>query len=171
MDIFEHNGKQFISISGKDYFLIKGYRKNRDNFIFIQVFGKTPLHKEDLPSKEWEIVQSKAGTERIWTAYQKKYFKYDTQASEPTLVFIGASTEGSYFIALLNICKRLNLEIKTDELKQLSGRFAIGEVESHHLDKLSDEGNSGVDAVLITFNSFFEEKDAQQLIKEDVSNG
>ena len=68
MQVFEHQGQKYIGINGKDYFLLHGYRVNYNKFILIQVSGKTPLNKEDLPSKTWEVIATKVGQQRVWTA-------------------------------------------------------------------------------------------------------
>ena len=47
MDFFEFNGKPFVNINGKDYFLLRGYGRSWKNFLFVQVSGATPLRKED----------------------------------------------------------------------------------------------------------------------------
>lgn len=166
METFEHAGRKYISINGKDYFLLRGYRKNRDRFIFVQVFGRTPLHKEDLPSKDWEVFRTKSGGELVWTAYRKKYFKYDTEAADPALVFIGASSQGSFFIALSNICKRFNFDMNNNALNRIALLYSIGEWKSGHLETINDEGNSGVDAVLVSFDRFFEEENARKVMAE-----
>ena len=165
METFEHDGGKYISINGKDYFLVRGYRKKRDRFIFVQVFGRTPLHKEDLPTKEWEIVRTKSGGKRVWTAYQKKHFKYDTEAADPALVFIGASTQGSFFIALSHISKRFGFDMSNEALNQPALLYSTGEWENSHLETMNDEGNSGVDAVLVSFDRFFKEEDARKVIE------
>jgi len=58
MHLFHHANYPFISINGKDYFLLRGYRADRGHFIFAQVYGRTPLRKEDMPTKDWEIVRT-----------------------------------------------------------------------------------------------------------------
>lgn len=165
METFEHGGKNYISINGKDYFLIRGYMKNRDRFIFIEVHGRTPLHKEDMPSKDWEIIRTKSGGERAWTAYRKKYFKYDTEAAYPTLAFIGASKQGSFFMALSQICKRFGFDMSNEALTQSALLYSTGEWECGHLETMNDEGNSGVDAVLISFDSLFDEEYARKVLE------
>jgi hypothetical protein len=53
---FTYQDKNCIDINGKSYFLVRGYEsyKSRE-FVFVQVTGSTPLRKEDLPAKDWEV--------------------------------------------------------------------------------------------------------------------
>lgn len=164
METFEHDGKRYISINGKDYFLVRGFRKNNDRFIFVQVYGRTPLHKEDMPGKDWEIVRTKSGGERVYTAYRKKYFKYDSEAAYPTFVFIGASAQGSFFIALSHIRKRFGLDVSDDFLKRFALLYSTDEQKDRRLETIRDDGNSDVEAVLVEFNSFFDEETARNIL-------
>ena len=130
METFEHGGKKYVSINGKDYFLLRGHRRDFRTFIFIQVSGRTPLHKEDLPGKDWDDITSRRGTERVWTAYHRKYFSYDSNAEHPSLAFIGATTKGSYFIAFRHVAKRFGLTADGADLSEIAKQFAFGELDS-----------------------------------------
>ena len=165
MNTFDHEGKNFISIKGKDYFLLRGYQKNYGKFIFIQVTGTIPLHKEDLPTKEWEILRSKAGGERAWTAYIKSYFNYNTERANPVLAFLGGSTEGSYFITLKYISKRFNLNIENEEIHKVARRYTEGKLSNYHLSKESDLGNSEVSLLIFDFGYGFDVEDAKRILK------
>jgi hypothetical protein len=154
METFTHDGQRCLSVNGKDFFLIRGYTKNHQKFIFIQVAGNTPLNKEDLPSKSWEVIRTRAGKERVWMAYQKNYFQYETQRSDPALAFVGASTEGSFFLALKQIVRRFNLGYGDNRIHELALKHASGQISHWRLERLHDQGNTGVDAVLMDFSGF-----------------
>lgn len=165
MDIFEYHNKKGISINGKDYFLLRGYKKDWNRFILIQVSGNTPLNKEDMPNKEWEILKSKANSERVWTAYKKNYFNYETKRENPTLAFLGASTIGSYFIALKYIARRFNLIFQDQEIYNIALKHAKHEIESRHIERQQDMGSSRTDLIIIEFGHFFDERTASVILK------
>lgn len=168
MKCFEHNGNQCISINGKDYFLLRGYMSEH-KFIFVQLTGSTPLHKEDMPSKDWEILTTKAGKEKVWTAYKKTYFKYGTEKDCPDLAFIGATTQGSYFLALKWLAKRFNHNIPDEELHNRAGQLLNSEYFRRTLTKCNDKGNSGEDALLLHFGITTDEEDVIQILKGELT--
>lgn len=165
MDIFEYQNKKGISINGKDYFLLRGYKKDWNRFILIQVSGNTPLNKEDMPTKDWEILRSKANSERVYTAYVKSYFNYETKREHPTLAFLGASTVGSYFIALKHIARRFNLNSQDQEIYNMALKYAKREIESRHIERLHDLGSSKTDLITVEFGYFFDERTASVILK------
>ena len=165
MHVYEHGGKKFISINGKDYFLIRGYQNSRGNLIFVQVSGKTALHKEDLPNNSWGIIRSKAGKHRAWTAFNKSFFRYNQETDEKKLVLIGASTEGSCFLALKWLNEKFNLKLEQKVLVRVAERYANREFSTHRFEFLNDKGNSGAKAVLLEIPSYFDEEDALQIFK------
>jgi len=165
MHVYEHGGKKFISINGKDYFLIRGYQNSRGNLIFVQVSGKTPLNKEDLTNNSWGLIRSKAGKDRAWTAFNKSYFRYDQEADEKKLAFIGASTEGSCFLALKWLNEKFNLKLEPKVLARVAEQYANQKVSSHELQMLRDKGNTGAKAVLLEISSYFDESDALKIFK------
>jgi hypothetical protein len=165
MDVYTHNGQKYININGKDYFLIRGYKQDYSKFIFVQVTGNTPLHKEDMPTKNWEVIRTKSGSERVWTAYQKSLFAYKSTRENLKLAFIGASTEGSYFLALKVMAKRYNLSIGDKSLYSLACRYASREFSAHHLTSREDEGNSGVRMALIDIPSYVDKESVIAMFK------
>jgi hypothetical protein len=147
-----------ISVNGKDFFLIRGYQRDYRSFIFVQVAGNTALNKEDLPSKGWEVLRARTGKDRVWTAYRKSYFQYQTRRADPTLAFVGASTEGSYFLALREIARRFCLRCEDGDIQTSAERYARGEMSHWRMERLHDKGNTGVYAVLVEFSSFDKEE-------------
>ena len=166
MDVFTHLGQSYVSINGKDYFLIRGYRKNWKNFIFVQVHGRTPLRKEDLPGKDWEVLTTKVGGCRVWTAYAKRYFQYDTRRENPTFAFVGASTEGSFFLALSHIARRFSVSVGEAEVQRLAGLYAEEKRRDRVFEVERDDGCSGAKMVVVSFDSFFDEERAKTIFSE-----
>jgi len=165
MDTFEYHNKKGISINGKDYFLLRRYKKDLNRFILIQVSGNTPLNKEDMPSKEWEILKSKANSEKVYTAYIKSYFNYETKRKNQTLAFLGASTTGSYFIALKYIARRFNLNFQDQEIYNIALKYAKREIENRHLERKYDLGSSETDLIIVEFSYFFDKETASDILK------
>ena len=166
MDIFEYKGKKYISINGKDYFLLRGYGKNNNRMIFIQVSGSTPLRKEDLPNKEWEVMKTKSGKRNVWTAYNKKWFRYDTTKENNCMAFIGATTKASYFIALRHISMKFNLSMNDDEIEKIVNEYINDKKYKSAVTEQEDMGNSGESMVMIDF-CYMDEKEAKRILKRE----
>ena len=167
MQLFEHQGEKYISINGKDYFLLRGYRINYRKFIFVQVTGKTPLNKEDLPSKAWEIICTRAGGKRVWTAFIKSHFAYESKKQSGKLAFVGGSTHGSYFIVLKILALRWKFKLEEKELFEIARQYASGERSHYRLEKCPDMGNSDVDLILLDFGGCFDETILNRILKGD----
>jgi len=165
MKVFSHNGENYISINGKDYYLLRGYQTSYGRFIFLQVSSKTSLNKEDLPSSDWNLIKTLSGRRRIWTAYAKRYFNYSREADEIKLAFLGASTAGSYFLALRWLAQRYKFSISTDEIFQLALSYAEGKADDYHFHRLVDLGNSDVDMVLFDSGYYFDWEEANKILK------
>lgn len=163
MTIYEWQGHKCISINGKDYFLIRAYGIGWDKFILIQVSGRTPLKKEDLPTKDWEVLASKVGDSRVWTAYHKGYFAYETERQDPALAFLGATTEGSYYLALRYLAEKFRIAV--NDLHRAAHLYATGQARSCYLKRCQDLGNSGEDLVLLEFDSYLDADEASRILK------
>ena len=163
MLVFDCKGGKGININGKDYFLIRGYTRNYDDFIFLQVSGSTSLRKEDLPNKDWNVFVTKTAEQRVYTAYRKPYFNYKTTKADVTLCYIGASTQGSYFIALKDIARIYKLVVSDEALFERAGREEV--INSRGLEKLNDKGILDVDAVMVRYDNWdMKESRARELI-------
>ncbi len=165
MQCFEHQGQKYIGINGKDYFLLRGYRVNYTKYIFIQVSGKTLLNKEDLPSKAWEIICTKAGGQRVWTAYVKNYFAYESSKDGGKWAFLGATTVGSYFLALKIMCRQTQMRMEEKELQLIARQYALGQRSHYRLEACADLGSSEADLVLADFGGCFNDNDANYILK------
>ncbi len=166
MHTFEHKGQNFININGKDFFLIQGYQTSRGGFCFLMVTGKTLLKKEDLPNKNWELLTSKQGREKVQTAYYKNYFRYNTTQTSAKLIFIGGSTEGSYYLTFSPMNRHFGLGVSETHLTKIAVDFVKESQRHHSLSKLSDCGNANCNAVLWEL-SYFDENDAKRLMGGD----
>src|SRR3989344_2507580 len=149
MYAYEHHDQKFISINGKDYFLIRGFQSDRNRFIFIQVTGKTPLNKEDLPNGDWSIIRSKAGKQRIWTAFSKTYFRYNQDRDDKKLLFIGANSQGSCYLALRWLAKSFNQKITEKALVEVAEKYSAEEISFYRFKLIEDQGNFQEKAVLL----------------------
>jgi hypothetical protein len=67
---FDVDGTKHIAINGKSFYLLRAYVIRYDKFIFVQVFGRSALTKDDLPEKNWEIVVTK-GTQGQFLAISR----------------------------------------------------------------------------------------------------
>jgi len=165
MKLFSYDGKNYIYINGKDYFLLRGYQTDYGKFIFVQVSGATSLNKEDLPGTDWSLLKTLMGKQRIWTAYAKRYFNYDQEGNDFKVGFLGLSTEGSYFLALRWLAQRFKFQISPEKLSKIAEAYVSGENYNYHLKSLHDLGNSNVDMVVFESGYSFEEEDFKSILK------
>ncbi len=149
MKVYTFNNLAGININGKDYYLIRGY-KSFGEIVFIQVSGETPLHKEDLPDKDWEIIKTKSNSDVFYTAYKKSLFRYNTEAKQYRVMFIGATTQGSRYLALKWAANKFNIQYNEERLSRLSESE-----ELPHITMMSDIGSTNEKAVMITVDEFF----------------
>jgi len=164
MNIFNYKNNNCISINGKDYFLLRAYRLNYNSLIFLQVTGSTPLHKEDMPEKNWEIITTKSNGTRVYTAYKKPYFSYNLNNGIKKLAFVSATITGSYFLTLKFIAKKFNINLSNKELYSLAKKYEKEELFNYQLNKLNDEGNTDESMILFDPGYSFEKDDALKLL-------
>jgi len=104
--------RPYTVINGKDFAVYRFFDPGRPGPLFLQVAGRTQLTKEDLPTDDWIVLQTRAGTTRVSTAWRKPWFDYKLDATRK-LAFLGASTSGSYYLALRYLVRRFG--ISSDE--------------------------------------------------------
>jgi hypothetical protein len=166
MRVYSFDNKNYASINGKDYFLLRGYKTNYDKFIFIQVTGTTPLNKEDLPGSDFNVLKTLLGKQRIWTAYAKRFFNYDQEGSNDfKLAFIGLSTQGSYYLALKWLTQKFKHPISNQELANIARAYVADKKNTYHFKTLTDHGNSKVDLVLFESGYSLDDQDIQLILK------
>lgn len=104
--------RPYTVINGKDFAVYRFFEPGRHGPLFLQVAGRTQLTKEDLPTDDWIVLQTRAGTTRVSTAWRKQWFDYKLDATRK-LAFLGASTAGSFYLALRYLVRRFG--VTTDE--------------------------------------------------------
>lgn len=141
--IFEFNKQKFISINGKSFFLARAYSRNDP--IFIQAAGNYQLFEEDLPdSKKWRLIKTKYQDQTVYTAYNQEYHNYGSERMSGKLLFPAPTSQGSFFLIWKYVNDRFGLRIDEERLSK------IPEEEYHWgLDRIRDEGNSGVNVYLL----------------------
>lgn len=145
---FDVDGRSYIRINGKTFYLLRGYCIRYDKWILVQVFGTTALTKDDLPEKNWEVVATKGSEGKVYTAWKPSYF----DGSNETRVFVGASYVAS--VRLL-IAARL-----ADPLLSRAVAAATAENRPPYdsgISTLDDKGSSGVPAVMLDRDYQFNE--------------
>ena len=160
MQTFTHQGKTYTLINGKEYYLIRGYRTGdnwKADWIFIQVYGKVPLHPEDLPSDEWEIIKTKGKAEYpICTAYLPKYFDYRSLKDDQfkKLYFIGMTERGSLFIAPNFLRDHYKLKIPDSQFEKAVKALPEGSNYQRNINQVADQGNSQTPAYYVEFDKW-----------------
>ena len=161
MQTFDYKEKTYITINGKDYFLIRGYCDGshwKERWFFIQVYGKTPLHPEDLPDDTWEIIKTRAKEGSIFTAYKPKFFDYHLIKEENNdykkVYFIGMNPEGSLYLALSFLSKLYRIKVSDQTMKDIIQRLQNGKrnIYSREIGKIGDHGNSKTPIYCIEFD-------------------
>ena len=161
MEIFKFKNEKYITINGKDYYLLRLYTRDNDKWgldkeaVFIQAFGKIPLQKSDLPEGEWEIIKTRQGKEAVYTAYKKPYFlngNGEKKVARPQ-VFVGMDTEGSYYLALKYLNEKLGKKATKKDLKKLTKILMEDNHNYYEFRVLQDYGNAGINAVKVDLNN------------------
>ena len=159
MQTFTHRDKTYITINGKDYFLVRGYQEGqryRSDFAFIQVYGKTPLHPEDLPADSWALIKTKIKADPPWifTAYNPKFFDYDgvKEGVYKKLIFMGMTEKASLYVALDRIRQIYRLKVSDEALAKLTCRLM--KEKPYYFETVQDQGNSGVPAIQVEFDQW-----------------
>lgn len=187
MQLFSHKGKKFITINGKEFYLLQGFkaqarRYGMGDFVFLQVAGRSPLHYEDLPEKGWKIVRSKTAQGIIFTAYDEAFFDYDTAKEDRSeakkeMLFVGRNRAGGLYLALYVSARLLRVTVSDDDLKAAVKRIMKAEERSEHypLIEIEDEGNEKNTAYFLRGigNSYQEmgEEELKSLIEKPKTNG
>lgn len=115
----------YTVINGKDFAVYRWFEPDRHGPIFIQVAGRTSLAKEDLPTDDWIVLQTRAGQTRVSTAWRKQWFDYKPDATRK-LAFLGASTEGSLYLALRYLVRRFGVTTNEGTLAARASVLATG---------------------------------------------
>jgi len=141
---FEVDGQRYIRINGKSFYLLRGYCIRYEKFVFVQVFGRGALTKDDLPEKNWELLATKGREGKVYTAWKPGFF----DGSNEQRLFLGATKEASVRSLLttvapgIDISRALAAAFRADGAEFLAGtiRHETG------IAAFDDHGNSGVPA-------------------------
>jgi len=151
--------RPYTVINGKDFAVYRFFEPGRHGPLFLQVAGRTQLTKEDLPTDDWIVLQTRAGTTRVSTAWRKQWFDYKLDATRK-LAFLGASTAGSFYLALRYLVRRFG--VTTDE-GTIAGR-ASDVPYGFIFEKTRDIALTETDLVTLELPSYFDAEAAAQIV-------
>ena len=117
--------RPYTVINGKDFAVYRFFDPGRHGPLFLQVAGRTQLTKEDLPTDDWIVLQTRAGMTRVSTAWRKQWFDYKLDATRK-LAFLGASTAGSFYLALRYLARRFGVAVDEMQLAARASDLANG---------------------------------------------
>lgn len=157
MRTLDVDGRVYITINGKTFYLLRGYPAKRyGSFAFVQVHGTAPLTKDDLPEKNWEVILTRVGATKVYTAYKPSFF----DGTNEHQLSVAATKEAAAFFLIRRLHQELNHEDAAKLAAAMHGNYSSGVTE------VLDQGNSGVPAVCIEdrwrFNNWVE-----RTLKED----
>ena len=163
MRIINVNSHPYTVINGKDFAVFRWFAPPQHGPLFIQVAGRTALAREDLPTEDWMVIPGRDRGHRLATAWRKPWFDYRPDATRK-LAFLGASTEGSYFLALRYIARRFGLTVAETELAGASDAF-VRRSDTHSVfDTTLDLGLSQAHLVTLDVPSYWGPDDATRLL-------
>jgi hypothetical protein len=156
--------RPYTVINGKDFAVYRFFEPGRHGPLFIQLAGRTQLTKEDLPTDDWIVLQTRAGTTRVSTAWRKPWFDYKLDATRK-LAFLGASTPGSFYLALRYIVRRFGVSTDEATLASRASDLANGidAPYSFIFEKTPDAALTETNLVTLDLPSYFDASAAEQL--------
>lgn len=154
--------RPYTVINGKDFAVYRWFEADRHGPVFLQVAGRTSLAREDLPTDDWIVVPARSSTHRIATAWRKPWFEYKSDATRK-LAFLGASTEGSLFLALRYIARRFGTAVEETAIASRATALLTLDLP-YYLHRSTDRGLSGSDLVTLDLPSHFDTDDATRLM-------
>ena len=163
MHLITISKRPYTVINGKDFAVYRWHEPERHGPIFIQVAGRTSLAREDLPTDDWILVPGRSGTQRLATAWRKPWFDYKLDATRK-LAFLGASTEGSLYLALRYVARRFGVSIEDPDIVRGSTALLSSDALPYYLQRSRDAALSGVDLITADLPSTFDRDDAARLL-------
>ena len=157
--------RPYTVINGKDFAVYRFFEPGRHGPLFLQVAGRTQLTKEDLPTDDWIVLQTRAGTTRVSTAWRKPWFDYKLDATRK-LAFLGGSTEGSYYLALRYIVRRFGVTTDEATIAECASDLTNG-IDlpcSSIFEKTRDTALTETDLVTLELPSFFDATATAELL-------
>ena len=149
--------RPYTVINGKDFALYRLFEPGRHGPLFLQVAGRTQLTKEDLPTDDWIVLQTRAGTTRVSTAWRKPWFDYKLDATRK-LAFLGASTAGSFYLALRYLVRRFGFATDEGTIAARAADLATG-IDAPHssiFEKIRDTALTDTELVTLDLPSYFD---------------
>lgn len=133
--------------------------------VFIQVAGRTALSREDLPTDDWIVLPGRDRGHRIATAWRKPWFDYKLDAARK-LAFVGASTEGSFYLALRYLVRRFGLIASIADLAGWSGELARRTTlpYPHVVERSTDSGLTDTGLVTLDIPLHWERDDGTRFL-------
>ncbi|MCG3193073.1 MAG: hypothetical protein DIJKHBIC_02322 [Thermoanaerobaculia bacterium] len=157
--------RPYAVINGKDYAVCRWFSHHRQGPLFLQLAGRTPLSKEDLPQNDWVVQTIRDGQRRISTTWRQPWFDHRMDASRK-LAFLGASTAGSLFLALRYIASRFGVAAEPSVLRaradQLTANWNAPWIRV--LERVRDSGMTENVLIVLDLPSHFDAGDAASLL-------
>lgn len=163
MRIITIQKRPYTVINGKDFAVYRWFEPDRHGPLFIQVAGRTTLTKEDLPTDDWIVIPGRSGTHRIATAWRKPWFDYKPDATRK-LAFLGASTEGSLYLALRYVVRRTGLTIDDSDIAGRATELLATNDLPYYVQRSTDAGLTSADLITLDLPSGFDADDAKRLL-------
>jgi hypothetical protein len=155
--------RPYTVINGKDFAVYRWFEPDRHGPLFIQLAGRTTLTKEDLPTDDWIVIAGRSGTHRIATAWRRPWFDYKPDATRK-LAFLGASTEGSLYLALRYVVRRTGLTINDSGIASRATELLSTNNLPYYVQRNADAGLSASDLVTLDLPPGFDAVDATRLL-------
>lgn len=165
MRLIKVNSQPYTVINGKDFAVYRWFALGQHGPLFIQVAGRTALSREDLPTDDWMVIPGRDRGHRLATAWRKPWFDYKLDATRK-LAFLGASTEGSFFLALRYLSRRFGFTYTETELATKSAEFMARREFSYTnvLDRADDLALSKAQLVTLDVPTYWEQEEAQRFM-------
>jgi|GEM_PF-1064478 len=165
MRIITIQHKPYTVINGKDFAVYRWFEPSRHGPVFIQVAGRTALSREDLPTDDWIVLSGRDRGHRIATAWRKPWFDYKLDAARK-LAFVGASTEGSFYLALRYIVRRFGIIATDTDLAAWSGELAQLDTlpYAHIIEKSRDSALTETSLVTVDIPSHWDRGDGSRFL-------
>ncbi len=163
MQIIRIAGRPYTVINGKDFAILRWFDVGRGP-VFIQVAGRTSLAREDLPTDDWIVLQTRSGTTRVSTAWRKPWFDYKVDATRK-LAFLGASLQGSFYLALRYLARRFGITTDDSQIAARASELANGTQVPYSFcfDRSRDSAISHSEMVTLEVPSYFDSASAAEL--------
>jgi hypothetical protein len=165
MRLIKVNSQPYTVINGKDFAVYRWFAPGQHGPLFIQVAGRTALSREDLPTDDWMVIPGRDRGHRLATAWRKPWFDYKLDATRK-LAFLGASTEGSFFLALRYLSRRFGFTYTETELATKSAEFMARREFSYAnvLERADDLALSKAQLVTLDVPTYWEQEEAQRFM-------